>query len=51
MTVIELIRALRKVENKGHEVWATTPVGNIQLSLDMLKDENGEPMLITEEEE
>lgn len=51
MTVIELIRALRKVDNKGHEVWATTPIGNIEITADRLIDENREPLITIEEEE
>ena len=49
MTVIELIRALRKVDNKGREVWIDTPAGRIQLSEDRLKDEYREPLIVREE--
>ena len=51
MTVIELIRALRKVDNKGCEVWIDTPAGRIQLSADRLTDECRGPLIVREEEE
>lgn len=46
MTVIELIRALRKVDNKGQEIYITTP-GEKQINLlqKHIKDENGNQLL------
>ena len=46
MTVIELIRALRKVENKGQEMYIITPDGwKMNLLQQYIKDESGNPLL------
>lgn len=44
MTVIELIRALRKVENKGQEVYIQNGTRRLCLELNNISDENGTRM-------
>lgn len=44
MTVIELIRALRKVEDKGQEIYIQDGERQLRLELNNISDENGNRM-------
>lgn len=44
MTVIELIRVLRKVDNKGQEIYIQNGERQLRLELNNISDENGNRM-------